>query len=105
MIMHNAHVSIGIHLSSHQQTARRVMREGFWWPTISCSAEEFVRHCAYCQNHKFVPYATLYLISPIPHWNSYIVKYLKEGHTNPKLHQHQKKAIEVEAGNYTLIGE
>ena len=105
MIMQNAHIRIGgIHLSS-QQTAHRVMREGFWWPVMYSCAEEFIRHCPQCQAHRPVPYTTLYSISHRPHWSSYIVKYLQKGHTEPDLPRHRKKTIEVEVANYTLISE
>ena len=99
-IMDNAHVSTGGHHLSGLETARCVSSKGFWWPTLYSDAKEFVRHCGYCQNTTPIPYATLYQVSPIPHWSSYIVKYLKQGHTDPKLPSHRRKAIKVEAASY-----
>lgn len=99
------HVNIGGFHVSYQETVRRVLLDGYWWPTLRADTAEFVKHCPVCKEKKPIPYATLFHISLTPQWSSYIVQYLTNGHTDPKLTAQRKRAIEVEARDYTLIEE
>ena len=92
----------GFH-ASEEQTVQRILLNGFWWPTLYSDVIEYVQNCLKCKDDSPVPYATLYSITPLPRWSSYIVEYLKKGHTDPDKPKHRKMLIEVEAQNYTMI--
>ena len=102
-ILEYMHISVGgFHVSS-KETVKRVLLDGYWWPTLRDDAEDYVRKCRVCSLSTPIAYATLFHISPIPKWSSYLENYLTHGHTDEKLPAHRKKAIEVEASNYQLI--
>ena len=72
-----AHETIGgIHMASNQ-TLRRLLWEGLWWPTMKAEVHIYVRSCAECSNQHPKPYATLFQVMIAPKCSSYIVDYLK----------------------------
>ena len=97
------HVNIGGFHVSYKEMVRRVLLDGYWWPTLQSDAAEFVQNCSVCAQQKPIPYATLFHVSLTPQWSSYIVQYLTNGHTDQKLTTQRKRAIEVEARDYTII--
>ena len=74
----SAHVTIGgIHMAG-DQTLRRVLWAGVWWPTMKEEVYDFVRTCEACKAKLPHPYATLFQVSIAPKWSQYIVKYLEQ---------------------------
>ena len=67
-------------------------------------AFSFVHTCAKCQAKKPIPYGTLYQIMIAPQWSQYIVDYLWTHLLPANINLAWKRATEIEAHNYTLIG-
>ena len=77
---------------------------GVYWPSMHQDAFSYMQTCAKCQAQKLVPYGTLYQIMISPQWSEYIVEYLQTHILLAKISLARKRAIEVEARNYTMIG-
>ena len=102
--LEQAHKSaLGIH-SAGQQTAQALMRLGIYWPSMRQDAFSYVHNCDKCRAHKPVSYGTLYHIMIAPQWSQYIVDYLQTHILPANISLARKRAIEIEARNYTLIG-
>ena len=97
------HVNIGGFHVLYKEMVRRVLLDGYWWPTLQSDAAEFVQNCSVCAQQKPIPYDPLFHVSLTPQWSSYIVQYLTNGHIDQKLTTQRKRAIEVEARDYTII--
>ena len=104
MILESVHVSLGGNHYSGSQTAKRVLFEGYWWHTLSKDAEDFVLSCQLCGWKEPHRYSTLFSVQMNPKWSHYIEQYLTYGHKDSNMPRQRKKAIEVEAADYTLIG-
>lgn len=73
----SAHVTIGgIHMAGNQ-TLKRILWAGVWWPTMKTEVHNFVRTCSTCITKPPRPHATLFQISVAPKWSKYIVDYLE----------------------------
>ena len=80
------------------------MRLGVYWPTMRQDAFSYVQTCAKCQAQKPNPYGTLYQIMTAPQWSQYIFDYLQTHILLANISLARKRAVEIEAHNYTLIG-
>ena len=67
-------------------------------------AFSYVHTCNKCRAQKLVSYGTLYHIMIAPQWSEYIVDYLQTHILPANISLARKRAIEIEARNYTLIG-
>ena len=64
----------------------------------------YVQTCAKCQAQNPISYGTLYQIMIAPQWSEYIVDYLQTHILPANISLARKRAIEIEARSYTLIG-
>ena len=64
----------------------------------------FIQLCAHCQDERRVPDGTIYQIMVEPQWSWYIVEYLQTHNLLLNINLARKRAIEIEARIYTLIG-
>ena len=67
-------------------------------------AHTFVRDYFHCTNVKPVQYGTLYQVMVTLKWSQYLVDYLKTHILPANISQARKRAIEIEAWEYALIG-
>ena len=67
-------------------------------------AFSYVQTCAKCQAQRPTSYGTLYQIMIAPQWSEYIVDYLQTHILPANISLARKRAIEIEAHSYTLIG-
>ena len=74
----SAHITIeGLHMAG-DQTLRRVLWAGVWWPTMKEEVYDFVRKCEECNVNPPHPHATLFQVSIAPKWSQYIVEHLEQ---------------------------
>ena len=92
-----------IHLSG-QQTAQNLLRLGVYWPTLHEDAHTFVKDCFHFQLIPPVLYGTLYQVTIAPKWSRYIVEYLQSPIFPANMTLARRRAIEIEAREYTMIG-
>ena len=59
-LLSQAHVSITGYHSSGDLTMQRVLREGFWWPTLKEDAATYVFQCHQCVASRPNEHATLF---------------------------------------------
>ena len=85
------------------QTLRRVIWAGVWWPTMKEEVYDFVRTCKACKAKPPNPHATLFQVSMALKWSQYIVKYLEQCILPKKVSRARRKAIELESKDYELI--
>ena len=98
-----AHITIGgIHMAA-DQTIKRILWEGVWWPTMRVEVHYFVRTCMECQSRPPRPHATLFQVAIAPDWSRYIVDYLEHHRLLEKVSKVRSKAIELESKDYELI--
>ena len=98
-----AHVAVGnIHMAGNQ-TLKRILWSGVWWPTIRQETHEYVRQCKDCQTNRPLPHATLFQVSIAPKWSKYIVEYLTQHLLPEKISKARRKAIEIEAKDFEII--
>ena len=67
-------------------------------------AFSYVQTCSKCQAQKPIPYGTLYQIMIAPQWREHIVDYLQTHVLPANISLARRRAIEIEACSYTLIG-
>ena len=103
--MHNAYISLGGFHVSGKQTARRILMEGFWWPSLYTDIEDYVHQCQHCGLNSPLSYVTFFHINPVPKWSSYIVQYLKGLTLDHSMPKHCQNAIKTKAANYKLIAD
>ena len=89
---------------ARDQTLRRVLWAGVWWPTMKEEVYDFVRTCTTCKAKPPHPHATLFQVSIAPKWSQYIVEYLEQHILPKRVSRVQQKAIELEFKEYELIG-
>ena len=71
-----AHETIGgIHMAGNQ-TLKRLLWVGVWWPSMKTEAHSYVLSCKECGNQPPKPFTTLFQVMVAPKWSSYIVDYL-----------------------------
>ena len=63
----------------------------------------FIKKCLSCQRKPLIPYATLFQVSATPKWSRYIVDYLTTRTLPEHANKARRKAIELEAQEYTLL--
>ena len=101
----HAHETIGgIHMAG-DQTLRRLMWAGVWWPTMKTEAYAFVLDCGKCGHIPPKASATLYQITIAPKWADYLVEYIQERKYPEDATRARKKAIQVESKDYEIIAD
>ena len=84
------------------QTIRRVLWAGVWWPTMKADVHEYVQKCLKCKRTPPRPSATLFQVSVAPKWSKYIVDYLEQRVLPQKVSHVRIKEIELESKDYEL---
>ena len=102
-IISEAHVSIRNSHASLDLTQRRILLNGFWWPTLAKDVANYIQDCPTCVKFRPISNVTLYLTMPVPNWASYIVDHLQGKELD--VPRHRKRSIQVEAANFELIGD
>lgn len=101
----HAHETVGgIHMAG-DQTLRRLMWAGVWWPTMKTEAYAFVIDCEKCGHRPPKASATLYQITIAPKWADYLVDYIQERKYHEDATRARKKAIQVELKDYEVIAD
>ena len=77
---------------------------GIYWPTISRDIHQYISECAQCRARKPIAHSTLYRMAIVPMWGKYMADYLDTKVLPENIPKARKKAIEVEAESYALIG-
>ena len=99
-----AHETIGgIHMAGNQ-TLKRLLWAGVWWPSMKTEAHNYVLSCKECVSQHPKPYATLFQVMVAPKWSSYIV-YLKNKTLPENFGKARRKAIELESKDYEIIAD
>ena len=98
-----AHITIGgIHMAANQ-TIKRILWAGVWWPTMRAEVHTFVRACSECHSRPPKSHATLFQVAIAPNWSKYIVDFLQHRTLPEKVSKVRSKAIELESKEYELI--
>ena len=63
------------------QTLKRLMWAGVWWPTMNAEAYAFAKNCDKCRHKPPRPSATLFQIIVAPKWSDYLVDYIVVANT------------------------
>lgn len=58
------------------QTLKRLMWAGAWWPTMKTEAYAFVNKCEKCFHKPRKSSTTLVQITIAPKWSDYLVEYI-----------------------------
>ena len=87
------------------QTLKRLMWAGVWWPTMNAEAYAFVKNCDKCRHKPPRPSATLFQITVAPKWSDYLVDYIVHRKYPEDANRARKKAIQVEAKDYEIIAD
>ena len=101
--LREAHITTGgLHMAGNQ-TVKRILWAGVWWPTLRTQTHEYVRSCLQCKSQPPKSHATLFQVLVAPKWSQYIIDYLTQHLLPEKVSKARRKAIEIEVEDYTLI--
>ena len=101
--LQEAHITTGgLHMAGNQ-TVKRILWAGVWWPTLRTETHKYVRSCLRCKSQPPKSHATLFQVLIAPKWSQYIIDYLTQHLLPEKVSKACRKAIEIEAEDYTLI--
>ncbi|MCO5574477.1 hypothetical protein L7F22_028262 [Adiantum nelumboides] len=103
LYLNQSHVqTTGIH-NGHAQTYQRLMRMGVYWQKMQQSVHDYIHSCLICTFQKPIEHATLFKVTIVPKWSSYIVNYLTSGILPETMTTSRVRAIIKDAENYVLI--
>ena len=101
--LREAHITTGgLHMTGNQ-TVKQILWAGVWWPILITETHEYVRSCLRCKSQPPKSHATLFQVLIVPRWSQYIIDYITQHLFPEKVSKACRKAIEVEAEDYTLI--
>ena len=99
-----AYIAVGnIHFSK-EQTLRRLKNFGVYWPQMRVGVHTWVSSCKRCKQNPPLPYATLFQVQVNPKWGQDIVNYLQNQQFPKTMNKQRRKAIKMEALDFTIIG-
>ena len=103
-ILHQAHVSINGYHSSGELTMQRILREGFWWPTLKEDVVTHVLQCHKCRTSRPNEHYALFHVQPIPSWVDKIYQFTSNPKAFESLPLHCHKHLKEESKKYAIIG-
>ena len=96
-----AHIAVGNVHFSKEQTMQWLKHFGVFWPKMQEDVHKWVSSCKRCRQSPPLPYATLFQVQLNPRWGQHIVIYLQNRHFSKTTNKQRRKAIEIEALDFT----
>ena len=72
---------------------------------MKSEVNSYVNSCSTCQAKPTVDFATCYQVTLAPKWSQYLIDYLTTRVFPETMSKSRQRTIEVEAQNYTIIGD